>query len=380
MSYIKVDTYSRLEKLIAKTLINNSNSSIQSTKGHKSINEQSKKITNLLRLTSYLLIIISFISGTAVAAVLFQYDGLAPINVLPILTFFVFMPLLFLVVTLIISIFTKDDNRGLAALLFSWFQNRVETIILKRSVDDLYESKKLENGEFSRVYQELVLLFFKSSFQKCMSFYVIGALIWMILNVTTTDLTFSWSSTLEFGGENVFAITSIMSKPWAWFAPSANIDLQTVQSTRFYRANLSNISDVSSGRWWSFLFMSIIFYSLIPRIILFFCYKFRLNKFLKNALKSSSDVPNQIKHFQTCSKVLYSNALHESKKEKPIHEFHNFENAYAHFEGNTDAWDGMWYIFVGSDGTRIGKTIREIRSADNPKEFFKSLWNTEYHN
>ena len=240
------------------------------------IKTTSKKITRLITSSSLILIILSFIIGITAAGVLFQYDGSSPINVLPILTIFILLPFLFLIGSFLLPIITYTDA-GILTPLFHWIENKIGAYISKYNEKYAHTLNK-ELSEYELIYSEPVILFFKKTLQKCAAFYVIGALAWMIINVTTTDLAFSWSSTLELEGEKIYSITSVMSAPWSWIIPSATVDLQTVQTTRFFRADRSDLSEVSSGRWWSFIFMSIIVYSVFPRMFLYAYYKSRLKR------------------------------------------------------------------------------------------------------
>ncbi len=245
----------------------------------------SKKITRLISSSSLILIILSFVIGITAAGVLFQYDGSSPINVLPILTIFILLPLLFLIGSLLLPAITNTDT-SLLSPLFHWIESKAGAYVSK--YDEKYAHiLNSEISEYELIYNEPVILFFKKTLQKCAAFYVIGALVWMILNVTTTDLAFSWSSTLELEAEKIYNITTVMSAPWSWILPSATVDFQTVESTRFFRADRSDLLEVSSGRWWSFIFMSIIVYSVLPRVLLYAYYKARINKRLIQSIVES---------------------------------------------------------------------------------------------
>jgi hypothetical protein len=249
------------------------------------IKRTSKKITRLITSSSLILIILSFIIGITAAGVLFQYDGSSPINVLPILTIFILFPLLFLIGSLLLPTITNTDT-SLLSPLFHWIESKASTYVSKYN-EKYAHTLNNEFSEYELIYNEPVILFFKKTLQKCATFYVVGALVWMIVNVTTTDLAFSWSSTLELEGEKIYSITSVMSAPWSWILPSATVDFETVQSTRFFRADRSDLLEVSSGRWWSFIFMSIIVYSIFPRVFLYAYYKSRLKRRLIQSMIES---------------------------------------------------------------------------------------------
>ncbi|MEX2347269.1 MAG: DUF2868 domain-containing protein [Balneolaceae bacterium] len=249
----------------------------------KPVKEISRKITRYFRLSSRLLVLVSFIVGISAAGVLFYYDGSAPINVLPILAIFVILPLTLLFLSLIFSFPTTS---GILSPFLQWIEGRIEALIpAYQSQNNPALNEQL--NEYELVYNEPVQILFRNTLQKASAAYALGALIWMIFNVTTTDLAFSWSSTLELEGENIHNITTVMSAPWSWFLPAATVDLETVEATRFFRAGSSDIESASSGRWWSFIFMSIVVYSLFPRFLVYFYYRSRFKKILAASLVES---------------------------------------------------------------------------------------------
>lgn len=248
----------------------------------KPIKTISKRVKNYLSIASRIILILFFIIGLSAAGVLFKYDGSAPINTLPILVVFVLIPLTFLLASLIFPYLNKEGTSFMTPF-FNWIEGQVEKYFLKHNSNSKQELKyNLE--EFHLDFIEPIIYLFRKNYQKAAFGYVVGALLWMIVNVTTTDLAFSWSSTLEFKEDKIHQITSFMSTPWARIIPSATVDLKVVKMTRYYRADSSNIMDSSSGQWWSFIFMSMVFYNLIPRSLFYFYYRWRFIKSLNESL------------------------------------------------------------------------------------------------
>jgi hypothetical protein len=159
------------------------------------LREISNKITRLIRLSSFILIISSFLIGITAASVLFYYDGSAPINVLSILTAFILLPIILLISSFLLPLFSSNDS-GLLSPLFHLIESRIDSYLSNQG-GKTSQFLSSELVEFNLVYSEPLLLYFKITLQKCAIFYVLGALLWMLVNVITTDLAFSWSSTLE---------------------------------------------------------------------------------------------------------------------------------------------------------------------------------------
>lgn len=282
----KKEAYQRFVKKIKKS---NNDFGIIRKWAHKflpySLWELSNKITRLIRLSSFLLLVLSFLTGITAAGFLFYYDGSAPINVLSVLTAFILIPIILLISSFLLPLIS-GKHEGLLAPLYHWIESRVQRY-LSNDRESTTQSFSNEMIEFELVYSEPVLLFFKKTLQKCAIFYAMGALLWMLANVITTDLAFSWSSTLELEADNIYTITTTMSAPWSWLLPSATVDYDTVQSTRYFRAGQTDLSEVSSGGWWSFIFMSILCYSFLPRLFIYAYYESRLKRILMLSVKDS---------------------------------------------------------------------------------------------
>ncbi len=280
-----------------------------------------------LRLVSLVIVILGFLTGTGAAGYLFYYDGTAPVNVLPVLTFFAFLPLLLLLLSVGYSLI---GSRGTSHLppVFRWIEGPVRTRIRKtlnnaasgmskadtgittgstNTVNDPMHgdtnahqdahsqmSASISANEIRLVHSEPVRYFLKQNLQLAGAAYLTGALIWMLLNVITTDLAFSWSSTLELRGETLYSITQTISAPWSRIVPGAVVDAETVETTRFFRAERGDLRTesgdfraTSSGRWWPFIFMTILVYGFLPKAIAFAWYRWRLGKSTETALVSS---------------------------------------------------------------------------------------------
>ncbi|MEX1268267.1 MAG: DUF2868 domain-containing protein [Balneolaceae bacterium] len=308
MAEYKTDLYSNIEVLIGLNLFNSKQAGKTEKKkardffntltaglaGDKKLNlwyfkfipkpvkEISRKITGYIRLSSFLVVFLSFAVGMSAAGVLFYYDGSAPINVLPVLAIFVVLPFSLLLLSLI---FSNRADSGILSPVIHWVEKKINSLLsTKQNLDN---SLNEQLSEYELVYNEPVQILFRNTLQKASAAYAMGALLWMIFNVTTTDLAFSWSSTLELEGENIHSITTVMSAPWSWILPAATVDLETVEATRFFRAGSSDIESTSSGRWWSFIFMSILVYSLFPRFMVYLYYRVRFKKTLAASLVES---------------------------------------------------------------------------------------------
>lgn len=238
--------------------------------------ETARRYTLLLKYFSNALIIFFFFIGISAAGVLFHYDGSSPINILPILFFFAFIPFCLLSISIIYSLLGKENNLPLL------LQNMMIYIVKAMPIKNTQRMEELVDKFME--HSKVMAMYFKRLIQKAGLSYVLGASIWILIKVSTTDLAFSWSSTLELSADHIYSLTKLVSLPWYNLFPAAVIDYDIVKNTQYFRADQSDLMSVSSGRWWSFLFMSILTYSYIPRIIAYLFYNNRFNKMIAKTI------------------------------------------------------------------------------------------------
>lgn len=249
------------------------------------IRESAARMAALLRLAAIIVGFIAFFIGLGAAGYLFSYDGTVPVNVLPILVFFALLPLLMLLASALSGLLLRRGT-GRIPVLFWWMEWPLRSL-LRKAGRDLPEGMRRNLSETWLVHSTPAGHYLRRSLQLAGVAYIFGALLWVLFHVTTTDLAFAWSSTLEMRGETLYSITNVISAPWRDLVPSAVVDAGTVEATRFYRADGSDFRAVSSGRWWPFIFMSMMVYGFLPRVLAYFYYHWRFRKTVDVAMVTS---------------------------------------------------------------------------------------------
>ncbi|WP_404416355.1 DUF2868 domain-containing protein [Marinospirillum sp.] len=98
--------------------------------------------------------------------------------------------------------------------------------------------------------------------------FALGLLVIFLLLLLFSDLAFGWSSTLLTDGERLARWIATLSLPWQAFWPQAVPHLELIEQTRFARIESSDTSFALASRWWPFLMASLLFYNLLPRLLL----------------------------------------------------------------------------------------------------------------
>lgn len=92
----------------------------------------------------------------------------------------------------------------------------------------------------------------------------------LLILVVVKDLAFGWSTTLNTGADNFYAIVRALAWPWHALWADATPTLELVNNTRFYRATAlyDSTSPQQWGAWWPFVTMLWLSYVVVPRCVL----------------------------------------------------------------------------------------------------------------
>jgi uncharacterized protein DUF2868 len=236
------------------------------------------QVVHARRVLSLLVLLAGLIAGNGTAALVFSYDGTQPINVLPVLSAFVLLPLVLLVFlgmrallgTLIPLLLGRS---GLQPSLSLWFAALMA--LLQRLLPQQYrEAMQLTLG-WSRAHYRLYGRVYRWSLLTWSQVFALGfqlsAIAWFVFRLSTTDMAFVWSTTLDIEPQTMAAITNSLALPWTSLAPQATTDLDTIRHTRYFRAHHwvvpPNVHAEALGRWWPFVLAAMITYGVVPRLL-----------------------------------------------------------------------------------------------------------------
>ena len=249
------------------------------------IKKKASRIAALLSFATVVAGVLAFAAGAGAAGYFFRYDGTAPINVLPVLVIFALLPVVLLLFSVGYALWPRRGS-GRIPMIFWWMQWALRPLF-RKAEKEVPEGIRHDLSESWLVHSVPAGHYLRRNLQMAGIAYIIGALLWVLFHVTTTDLAFAWSSTLEVRGETLHTITRTISAPWRDLVPAAVVDAETVEATRFYRADGSDYRAEASGRWWPFIFMSMMVYGFLPRLLASLCYHWRFRKTVDNAMVAS---------------------------------------------------------------------------------------------
>jgi hypothetical protein len=102
-------------------------------------------------------------------------------------------------------------------------------------------------------------------------FYNAGILITLFIKVAITDLAFGWQTTLQMAPSAVYRFVEMVAWPWSWLfsPPVAHPTIKQVAGSQMVlKDGIIHLATGDLVAWWPFIFLAVLFYGLVPRLIL----------------------------------------------------------------------------------------------------------------
>jgi hypothetical protein len=238
-----------------------------------------ERVRTSLSLLRWIFVGVGLFLGWATAAMLLQFEVHAGrINIVICVALLVLVPLGMLVLACAGAFWPSREGAGNRAatggFVLAWRRlalARLAMSLLSASVRADVEILLGRMTAHARLYArvERAQLFVWSQWLGLA--FGVGALVATLVFVVFTDLAFGWSTTLDVQAESVHRVVSILSAPWASLWPSASPSLDLVETTRHFRVaadeHIHFVDPIRYGGWWPFLVASLLFYGLLPRVV-----------------------------------------------------------------------------------------------------------------
>jgi hypothetical protein len=234
------------------------------------------------RLLTYGLTVTGLMIGAGLAFSFLSYKGTAPVNVSTYLGGFIFLQLLLLLLLLGGSLLRKLRRSPLRSSVITTLLVRFMTSLMERLKQGVFKSiGGSEMDGFAGVKGLLMgkrqvygALFYWPVFILAQLFGVafnVGVLGATLLKVFGSDIAFGWQSTLQFSAEAVSDMVQAIAVPWSWFVPVevAYPSLSQIQGSHMVlKDGIYHLTTTDLISWWPFLCLAVLFYGLLPRLIL----------------------------------------------------------------------------------------------------------------
>jgi len=259
-----------------------------------------------------LIVLLSFISGAALAWSALSYSGTTPINIFTCIWILI-VPQFFLIAVLGISALFSflgftSSFKGLYPLMVFFF----------RQLSKWLNKRAKHAGKNSMSADQRMRLFAMAGFigrQKTLYgsvffwpvfilaqtfgiFFNLGLLGASLLKLSITDLAFGWQSTLLPDPAIVYRMVDVFARPWSWFSTAHPTLTQIEGSRMILKDGMMHLTTPDLVSWWPFLCFSILCYGVLPRLLLLVLGLWRQNRALRRVNFSTGGCDRLIQRMQ----------------------------------------------------------------------------------
>jgi len=239
-------------------------------------------VSGYLYVVSLVSALLALVLGIVSGVGLLSYNGHEPVNMVYFMAMVVFLPLL----TMSLSLFAMSRaNRARNTLvhlspafwmerMMRWLPDRAGEQFAQLRINPL-----LLNWLVMKRAQILALLF------------SLGLFLALLGMVSTKDIAFSWSSTLQVTPEAFHHFLSLLSAPWSSWLPSAVPSVALIEQSQYFRLGETLDKGMVAhaamlGEWWKFLACATLFYAIVLRGFLWLLASLGLRRALRRSLLS----------------------------------------------------------------------------------------------
>ena len=259
------------------------------------------RVMHACKLIGFGLAIVGLGTGWSTGALLLAYTGAIPINVLNFVGTVVIGQLLILPFTVITL--TKDLNLNSSPYVGPVLHLAKQLLYRMARVRSLTDPLNVEVQSalsFHRLYRRVELWLILLLLQIFAIAFNSGVLLSAFYLVATTDLAFSWATTLNLDALQISQFVDLLALPWSGLWPAAVPSVELIEATQYVRLGGSYLPTSESGAlsrsittgWWPFLIAATLFYGLFPRLIIGGWILVRLNRYLRNFTCNTVDGHN----------------------------------------------------------------------------------------
>lgn len=231
----------------------------------------------------FLFLVAGLLLGGASGASFLTYTGERPVNVLVYLSVFVIFQLFLLLLLFVLSTCRLYRKSPLSSAplytLISKFMLRMLLAAQSRVAQKMSADQRLQTesafGIITSKARTYGMLFSLPIFILTQLFALgcnLGLLSATLFKVVTADIAFGWQSTVQLSPAALHALVQKIAAPWAWAIPAdaAFPTLAQIEGSRIIlKEGIYHLSTPNLVSWWPFLCLALLFYGLLPRLVLF---------------------------------------------------------------------------------------------------------------
>lgn len=244
------------------------------------------QLSRMVTTTTVMMWLTGFFVGAGLARTVLHYTGEQPVNLISTLLVLVGLQLVSLL--LLIFFWLGGMNRIADALsvfhpakIILWLLNRI------RPKEDMFtDSWQSAIGTTLRP----MVVYLGQHFTVALN---LGILVTMIYLISTRDIAFGWSTSLQLDNETMFSLLRGLAAPWSQLLPGATPTAELIDASRFYRlqSQLQNTNTQPEvlATWWTYLIIAVTVYGLIPRLLMLAVSSMKYDRSIINRIIASSE-------------------------------------------------------------------------------------------
>jgi len=295
----------------------------------------------------YAFAIMGIFIGSGMAFSFLSYGGDDPLNVSIYVGVLIFMQILLLLLVLGIStvrMVSRSFSRS--SILYSLVRELLVKLIWKlerRAMRSLWGTQRnslqaaigLAKGK-KKVYGSI---FFWPVFFLAQVFGVgfnLGVLSATLLRVLGSDIAFGWQSTVQLSSRVVYDLVKLMALPWSWFIPAeiAHPSLTQIEGSRIVlKDGIYHLATQDLVSWWPFLCLGVLFYGLLPRVVMLVAGLFAQNRALSKQDFNHSACDRLMQRMKTPLVITKGGSVATAREIHPVDHVQSLETRGA-FQGD----------------------------------------------
>jgi len=297
-------------------------------------------------LSSGFYVFVGLILGLLTMSGVIAYSGDNPVNIIYWLLIFVVLQWLMILFSTTMAI-VRPQRKGVIV-------DRIAAILRSNRFKDL--PSKLVSSVLFKMNQWMAVSF------------LIGATLTFLLAIISQDIAFGWATTLRVDTDQFIQVIHVLTWPWQNWWIDAVPEAELIRQTLFFRITDQDSLTIDPqlyGHWWPFLIACLVFYSLIPRLILLAISQLVFLTAIERACTENSYLNNIVRRMTSANIVMASpssegiNDIDEVFNQLPTISWSDIKNTYSNARllcwrtelPSADEWTGLAYVIGTGDYT-----------------------------
>ena len=293
---------------------------------------QSDTFSSYMYTMTLTLVIIGCLAGILSGIALLSYNGHEPVNVVYFMAMVIFLPLLTMLLALLSMFKAQSAQSVLVHISPSYWMEKILRLLpgkIDKDMDTLNINPLLANWLVIKRAQGIAL------------FFSLGLLVALLAVITTKDIAFVWSTTLQITPESFHSFVNTVAFPWKDLFPTAVPSLELIEQSQYFRLgdklNEEMIANASQlGEWWKFLTFATLFYAIVLRFLMYVIASIGLRYALKRSfmtLEGASTLLRDINEPMISTHATTAEKKFISASENAIETLYHLDASYDVLQG-----------------------------------------------